>query len=60
MNLASMVVVCIVMGLGIVSVIRAGKSSASKCDGNCSGCMVSCRENKEKIAITAEYRGYKK
>ena len=42
MNLASIVVLCIVAGLLILSIAYSRKKGINRCNGNCVGCGVHC------------------
>lgn len=43
MNLASIVVLCSVAGLFVLSVIVSRKNGTGHCDGNCVKCAGQCR-----------------
>lgn len=38
MNFASIIVLCIVAGLFVISTIRSKKTQTDKCNGNCAEC----------------------
>lgn len=42
MNLASIIVLCIVAGLFAISVAHVKRAKASKCNGNCAECAFRC------------------
>lgn len=42
MNVASVLVICIVAGLLIVAVTGLRKNKTSECEGNCVGCAFQC------------------
>jgi hypothetical protein len=46
MNLASIIILCIVVGLFAVSIVCSKSTSAKSCNGNCVECEFRC--NKEK------------
>ena len=46
MNLASIVVLCIVAGLLILSIAYSRKKGINGCNGNCTGCGVHCTDKK--------------
>lgn len=46
MNLASIVVLCIVAGLLILSIAYFRKKGINGCNGNCAECVVHCTDKK--------------
>lgn len=44
MNIASIAILCIIVGLLILAVIFSRKNSKNQCDGNCSGCAFQCKK----------------
>ncbi|MDE6639077.1 MAG: FeoB-associated Cys-rich membrane protein [Acetatifactor sp.] len=46
MNLASILVICIVAGLLAFSIVRSRKNKADECSGGCGDCAFRCNRQK--------------
>lgn len=46
MNLASILVICIVAGLLALSIVRSRKNKADECGGSCGACAFRCGRQK--------------